>query len=422
MNRKTVLAAGAALPVLLLAAALASGCADSGAAWTGTVTDSAGVSIVSNPAASEWISGAPPAIEEELRIGTAGGDPNYQFAQIVALDVAADGSIYVLDQQAATVRVYDGAGQFVREFGRKGSGPGELTQGIMGLMLGPGGTILVPDPLAQRITIFNSDGSPAGEFAMSFTDGIPLRFEQLPDRRVVQHSRIMALPGQAQAAVEPMDRLLVRDTDGVLSDTLLVFASGGTFDFGGGAAPRIRIFEPEPMWTLGLDGKLYFANNATYSIEVRGQDGQVERIIRAPFERKSVTEEDKQAFHDAIMEMFVQQGLPQEAVSTMSQMISFADHYPAFANLMGGPANTLWVQHVRTAAEALALGRMDDPRDMGSPIWDVFDGEGRLLGSVELPDRFTPLHIGDDELWGIVRDELDVQYVVRYGISGLPRS
>jgi len=418
-NRMTP-GAGVLILFAVLAGGVVSGCSE-GNAWAGTVADSAGIRIVSNPASSQWPEGTQPVFEEQLRIGSAGGDPNYQFGQIAAMAVGPDGTVYVLDQQASAIRVFDAAGQFVREIGRKGSGPGELSQAAGGLLLGPGGTLLVPDPLAQRITLFTTDGEPAGEYMMSFTDGIPLRFDQLPDLRIVQQVRVMALPGQAQTGIEPVDRLLVRAADGTLSDTLLVFPSGGTFDFAGGAAPRIRIFEPEPMWAIGLDGKLFYAVNTGYNIEVRSADGTLERMIRKPFERQPVTDADQQAFRDVITELFEQQGLPPEALAAMSQMIQFADHYPAFANLMRGPGNTLLVQHVRSAAEA-AAGGLEDPRDMGSPTWDVFDAEGRLMGEVELPAKFTPLHIRSDEMWGVWRDDLDVQYVVKLKVTGLQAS
>ncbi len=421
MMRRSGLATGTLALAGALATATVGGCSAGDASWAGTVTDSAGIRIVTNPATRAWPDGTQPVIEEQLRIGSAGGDAAYQFGQIAGLDVGPDGSLYVLDQQAGSIRVYDPSGQFVRDIGRSGSGPGELSQAAMGLMFDQEGMLLVPDPLQQRINRFRTDGSPAGEYMMVFTEGIPMKFEQMPDGRVVQQSRVMALPGQAAGSVEPMDRLLLRGADGTLSDTLLVFASGGTIDFAG-AAPRIRIFDPEPMWTIGQDGKLYYGMNTGYSIEVRSDQGRLERIIRKPFERQPVTEADQQAFRDVIREMFERQGLPPQALEGISQMITFAEQYPAFANLMRGPGNTLMVQHVRRASDAVSGGRMQDPRDMGSPTWDVFDGEGRLLGQIELPAKFTPLLVRGDDMWGVWRDDLDVQYVVRLHVTGLQTS
>ena len=46
----------------------------------------------------------------------------------------------------------------------------------------------------------------------------------------------------------------------------------------------------------------------------------------------------------------------------------------------------------------------------------MFDNEGRFLGVVSMPRRFQPVLFVDDKIYGIQRDELDVQYVVRLGI------
>jgi hypothetical protein len=57
---------------------------------------------------------------------------------------------------------------------------------------------------------------------------------------------------------------------------------------------------------------------------------------------------------------------------------------------------------------------------MGGPTWDVFDEEGRLLGTIRMPDRFAPGffdHHDPYTLYGIQRDELDVQYVARVKVG-----
>jgi hypothetical protein len=50
---------------------------------------------------------------------------------------------------------------------------------------------------------------------------------------------------------------------------------------------------------------------------------------------------------------------------------------------------------------------------VGAPDWDVFDSEGRYLGVVTLPDRFEPVEFAEEDVYGVWRDELDVEYVMR---------
>jgi hypothetical protein len=56
--------------------------------------------------------------------------------------------------------------------------------------------------------------------------------------------------------------------------------------------------------------------------------------------------------------------------------------------------------------------------DFGSRTWDVFDAEGRYLGVVNMPLRFQPVRFLGNVIYGIQRDELDVQYVVKLQVVG----
>ena len=84
------------------------------------------------------------------------------------------------------------------------------------------------------------------------------------------------------------------------------------------------------------------------------------------------------------------------------------------------PNGTIWVQHVRGAAEMTEeqLRVANFIEDIGAPDWDVLDREGRYLGVVTMPDRFAPRMIAGHKIYGVWRDELDVQYAVVLRIIG----
>lgn len=393
-----------------------------GGNWAGTVTDSAGVQIVSNPTTGLWTEQTRPTVTEVWRIGSQAGDAATQFGAISSLDVGADGNVYVLDTQAREIRVFDQTGQHLHNIGGPGTGPGELGQALVSVMLTPGDTVLVPDIMQQRVIRYAPDGTTVGQFPIPFDAGIPMRWEQTPDRRIVQQVRVMTLPGQqapGTTPVDPVDRLLVRAYDGTLTDTLMTFDSGETFNFAG-ESPQIRLFEAEPMWAIGLDGTVFFGVNSDFRIEMRTAEGEAQRIVRLPMERKPVTDADMETFRSMMQELFAAQGVPPEAVSRLASMIQFAEFYPAYANIMGGPGNTMWVQRVRTAAEAAASGESFNPQqgDSGSRTWDVFDTEGRYLGALDMPARFQPMHVEGNTIYGVARDDLDVQYVVKLQLDG----
>ncbi len=81
-------------------------CCGGDAGWTGTVRDSASVVIVENGERGAWDANEAWQFEETLRIGTAEGEPAYQFGSVVSVDEDSDGNLYMLDQQAQQVRVF----------------------------------------------------------------------------------------------------------------------------------------------------------------------------------------------------------------------------------------------------------------------------------------------------------------------------
>ena len=393
-------------------------CAE-GDGWTGTVTDSAGITIVENTGVGLWTDADRPTIETELDIGTAEGAPEYQLAQVVGIDVSESGDIYVLDMQARRVRVFDADGRFLREMGGSGSGPGELSQMTTGVMLAPGDTVVVPDMMQQRLTRYTSAGEPVGSSPIPMSEGVSMRWEMAPGYRMIQQSRRMALPGMD--SVTPGDFLIERLPDGTIRDTILELPTGGTIDLGGDR-PRIRLFSAEPMWAAGTDGRIYYAVNDGYSILIHSADGTLESIVRRPFERRPVTDADQQAIRDAMADLYRNQGLPPAAFEQLLGMMEFADFYPAFASILGGPGGSIWVQQIRTADEVAAAGGEIDIQDTGSNRFDVFDRDGRYLGVLELAERFTPMRVRGSCVYGVQRDEMDVQHVQRLSVQPLGRT
>ena len=87
-------------PLAILLSLLLVGCSDQKSVWTGTMYDSAGVTIVSNTEVGVWSQGEEWTLEEDLRIGVVGGVPEYQFGQVGAITLDSKGRIHVLDEQA----------------------------------------------------------------------------------------------------------------------------------------------------------------------------------------------------------------------------------------------------------------------------------------------------------------------------------
>jgi hypothetical protein len=406
---------GAAFMAAGLVAAGCGGDVGGTGTWSGTVQDSAGVRIVTSPAEGLWTDAAAWRVEEDLRIGVAEGDPELQFGMIGGIDVDAEGRIYALDTQAGRVRVFDPEGELITAFGRIGGGPGELSQAAVGLFVDPARTVLVPDMMNQRVARFSAEGEPLPSATLSLEAGIPMAWSRSPEGHLLQQVRRMDLPGAAPSGARPTDFILVLGEDGAVRDTLASFPAGETFTMGGpGGAPRIRFFSPERVWAP-LDGlRVVMGLNSEYSLSIREGSGEVSTIIRRDFIRRPVTERETRAFLQALFSAWEDAGVPPAAAAQMRDNVEFEDHWPALAALLPGPEGTVWVQRVdpETALDP------DDFTDLqslqpGSPAWDVFDDRGRYLGVVDMPERFTPSRILEDRVYGIHRDDLGVQRVMR---------
>jgi hypothetical protein len=88
-----------------------------------------------------------------VRIGVVDGDDTQVFGQIREIAVDDVANVYVLDDQALTLKRFDRDGTFRGGAGRSGGGPGEF-RAPTGLALDDNGRIQVLDMAHRRITTF----------------------------------------------------------------------------------------------------------------------------------------------------------------------------------------------------------------------------------------------------------------------------
>ena len=144
--------------VLLCATTSTAGCTRDSTGDGAVLTDSAGVTVVSNrgpDAHLEW------RIHRLFALGgrETGPETFYEVRQ-TSVGVDASGDLYVLDARAHRVIVFDGDGNHLRTMGREGEGPGELALPFS-LTVRPDGTALVDDLGRGRLIAFAPDGTSA---------------------------------------------------------------------------------------------------------------------------------------------------------------------------------------------------------------------------------------------------------------------
>lgn len=400
--------------------ALLAGCsaADAGPAWLGSVTDSAGIRMINNPTEGIWTPETQWRLTEELRIGDIAGELVYQFGSIVAVDVDRDGNLFVMDQQAAEVRVFDAQGQYLRTLGGPGSGPGELGPAGSAVLITADGLVLVPDLTNARVNRYLVDGTPEASIPLDIVaTGIPLRWKLTPDQRVL--AQLRTVPNPDAEITEPTgDPIVTFGEDGSPADTAHVLPPGLSIQQGAGGSTRIVLFSPEPVWDVGTDGGFVSAMNDAYRVEFVNADGGVTQILQRAVEPQPVTDGDVRYMKELFRRLILDQGAPPAAVQTILDGLEFAENYPAFLNLLVASDGSVWLQQIQTAEDLMASGAESfNPQDLGSHRWDIFDAEGRYLGVLEFPVGFTPLRLLPGQVYGTWNDDLGVPYVKRLAIE-----
>ncbi|MGD2121787.1 MAG: 6-bladed beta-propeller [Gemmatimonadota bacterium] len=405
--------AGLLLAAGLFLAALFVGSRESPAqaGWKGTIRDSAGVVILENPADGLWSGPHGWALEEELRFGGLEDQLPYQFGQVGSIAVDSKGQIYVSDSQAQEVRVFSQDGEFRKTIGRPGSGPGELGLGASVVLLAPGDTVLIPDIRNRRINRFGPDGENLGSAPFRPEDGRPLRYDLTSAGGMSVQIRPPGAPGRSDP--DTMDAVVAIEPSGLLGDTLLRIPTGGLLQ-----GPGITYFTPEPWWDVTDSLTVLFGMNHEYRIGFHDRDGSLRRVVSKPSDPRPISDRDIRAFFSYLDRAWLDAGVPPSRLSANHQRVSFAENLPVFSRFNTGYQGSLWVQPVQAPGELSdeEIELYNFLEDFGSRRWEVFDREGRYMGVVVMPGRFNPRTFYGNKIYGVDRDEFDVQYVVRLRI------
>jgi hypothetical protein len=392
---------------LCLVSAAASACGGAEERPHGAVIrDSAGVAIVESHS-PQWSDGDGWSLSREplVRIGSVEGAPEYQFSRIEGAVRLSDGRIVVADAGANEVRFFDAAGRFLTKTGRRGDAPGEYRQ-IVSLGLGPGDSIWVYDFGNRRFTIIDRDGRVGHTLALggvlSSVGAVGRTSDGSYVVREFWSSHVHG--GEVRLGLARDPAAVARySADAARIDTIGLFPGREVYvgSEDGRAVMSAPLFARTTSVALRGD-EVVVGDEERFEVGVYSVGGVLQRLIRRPGVDLRVGEDD--------VEREIEQRLasePQERRASLRAHIEAMDHpetRPAYGQILAGAAGNLWV-----AAYA--------PYPAVPTAWWVFDREGRLLGTVQVPERLRVYQIGDDWLLGVWRDDLDVEYVQVFGIS-----
>ncbi len=400
--------------------ALSIGCSSSsatGGEWQYEETIEGDVRTIRTLSGSVW--GGEVRLVEEASIGVLEGADEHMFGDIRSL-WQHEGRLFVLDSGVPALRVYDLEGSYMQDIGGSGSGPGEYLRPRSIAVSPVDGTIYVRDGSQGRLNRYTFAGDPIDNWPLLSGMMTSTPLVMTPDGRVftttirIDWDTGLFSGGYMQAGPE-----------GAIGDTLWE----PEYDFDDwqvearNEEDSVHIenvpFAPSVLWTLCPDGTVVGGVSEEYRFDLFYSDGR-HTVVEKTWERVPVLADEARWYRDRTT-ADLRTTLPGWAWNGPE----VPRQKPAFADFIPDRSGRLWV---RRQGPGVHLEEGDDhPRDRADfyarPAWretftfDVFDLEGRFLGSVPIPDGFQSSpepFIVDDLVLALVEDDEGVQYVRRY--------
>jgi hypothetical protein len=391
--------------VVLAAASLGCGRPDAGTGYT--VTDSAGVTIVTNTSPAHPGEAAYRIAEEPLLdIGgdeAAGG--SVELERVAGLVLMPDGGLVVADERASQILRVDATGRVLWRMGRAGDGPGEF-RGIASVGRGPADSVWVFDFGNRRVTVVGPDGAPARSIGITAALSAPRVVGWLDDGTFVVREVWGLRPPSARAATG-----LIRDPAAVVR-----------LPDGGSEVDTIGVFPGREFWMTVENGRgvmntplfsrntvaaisgstVVVGDQAAFDLRVFDRTGTLLRSIRVDGIDLTIDEQMVERATDALLEPIPEADRPaaREWLSAMPGSPS----RPAFDRMIVTGTGEIWVSE-------------NVPPPLEPRAWYVLDAEGRWLGIVRAPARFAIESVEADRVAGIWRDEFDVEHARIYALD-----
>lgn len=385
--------------VLVFHAAFALAACSQGAGQHVVVRDSAGVRIVESKR-QMWsdADGWHVTQDPELTIGVVEGDPDYQFFSIGGVGRLASGEIVVANSGSQEVRWFRPDGQFVRSAGRAGEGPGEY-RGMRRLLILAGDSVLVEDALRDRMNLY----SPTGDLVRSWTIEPLSTFVTPPPVGRLADGRFIAMTEDALTeppGYTPYRATVVSYRDGMLLDTVAQFPGGESYYERCGPDNRGMCRYGVPFARTALvdvtSDRIVTGNGSRYELAIYTAGGALAARYRRVVPLVKLTDARVRAYRDSIVALSPEQRRP--AMRRGLEAAPVPEYEPAFTELRVDALENVWVH--RTG---------EHPPD--DAPWDVFDAEGRFLGTVAVPAGLRVAQIGRDFVLGVSQDEAGVEFV-----------
>ncbi len=351
---------------------------------------------------------------EELRIGGALGD-GYPLTFVMDLATDSSGYIYVAQPLDHGIAVFDPAGRFLRIIGGKGQGPGEFERvDNIGLL---GDTVWATDQRLQRLSLFFRDGRLLSTMRLT----VPGRGLGTVPRAVLPDDLAVG-----QVAVSSVDLLMNEHP----STPLVLFDRSGrtvralarldlsheifAVRLAKSVLTTVQPFRDSPLWAVPSNGRSITLVRRPASPDGRGATFSVTKFLHTgdtvfSTEYAYTPTEISRRQLDSVIRTTVERSSSRspEAAPLIREALFIPKYYPPVSSLFVGRDGAIWLRR--------------ESSDTVEDEWLVIGPDGVPVWTVLVPAMAQLQEAAGGTVWGVVHDELDVPYVVRYRIEAIRR-
>lgn len=345
----------------------------------------------------------------------ASGGPG-ALSSVFDVDVDRQGNVFVSEPEFGQVMVFAADGQPLVPIGRRGEGPGEFQ--FPGNLSWLGDTLAVLD-FQRGIQLMGTEGEYFDRISFRI-EGEGERFAAVPmfplaDGSIVSFSP--ALAGEVVQGRRTVQTWLKVSRHGVILDTLAHLRLPGTFyslDVPGdhtrtGAHPlafsEMIAVPPDGSSLVLVDQFESPDGGVEYSLVRVDLDGDTlhRRAIRVEPRTVTASASDSISLSMATRWSRGDEQAANRMAGFVRERLPWPTHHPPVAAVLAGSDGVVWVRR--------SLERDDLAQ------WTIFDRELTPVGDVYLPRGVELKTVSLDTAYGVVLDELDVPWVVRYRVS-----
>jgi len=265
----------------------------------------------------------------------------------------------------------------------------------------------VYDSQARRLTVFPPD---------SGTPRVVSLAEVAPGRgwaRILPLATGLVFVGEAglgggseQGVYRNQEESYRIDADGQILSTYGMFPGIQAFAGSGmmGRAPFGAL-----LATATWRDQLVVGTGEEPELRLFGPGGSLTRIIRWADTDRSVSQERMNQYIEFLLGQ-----VPPEQASPMRDRLQGMPHaprMPAHAEVLVSPEGVIWVGEYPGPEAELPTGRGSVTRQ-----WVVFGSDGVIRERIQTPRGFMPVSLGEDLVWGVYHNDLDMESVRAYPV------